>query len=244
LSAIELCQVSLDYPGPPPVRALKSCDLRVESGEQVAIVGPSGSGKSTLLNVLGLLDRPTGGRYLLDGTDVAGLSDRERAAIRASRIGFVFQAFHLLPYRTAAENVALGQLYRGVARADRMASAHAALVRVGLAHRIAALPATMAGGERQRIAIARALVGQKDLLLCDEPTGNLDPRSADMVTSLLLDLHRRQRNILIVVTHSTRVADQFPIRFELMDRTLTRNDEQRATSNEQRAMSNEQRSNE
>jgi putative ABC transport system ATP-binding protein len=193
------------YPGPPPVPALRPTDLSVHHGEYVTVVGPSGSGKSTLLNVLGLLDRPTQGSFDLDGVEVSRLKESDRTALRGRRIGFVFQSFHLLPYRSATENVAMAQLYGGVRRRDRIPPARAALSRVGLHHRLDALPSTMSGGERQRVAIARALVHRPRLLLCDEPTGNLDTATAAGILGLLDDLHA-DGITLIVITHDPQVA--------------------------------------
>jgi putative ABC transport system ATP-binding protein len=193
------------YPGPPPVVALRSVDLTIDRGEYLAIVGPSGSGKSTLLNVLGLLDRPTSGRFELDGFDMATRTEAERTALRAGRIGFVFQAFHLLPYRTAVENVALALLYAGTRRRQRDRLAAEALDRVGLARRRDSCPNEMSGGERQRVAIARALVTQPSLLLCDEPTGNLDSATAATVLDLVADLHRDGMTVAII-THDPVVA--------------------------------------
>ncbi|MEV4616612.1 ABC transporter ATP-binding protein [Kitasatospora sp. NPDC049258] len=206
---IEFRRIALDYPGPPPVAALKPCDLAIRRGEYVTVVGPSGSGKSTFLNLAGLLDAPTGGRYLLDGIDTAALPDGERTALRGRKIGFVFQSFHLLPHRSATENVALAMLYapaqgrRGAA--DRRARAEAALAQVGLAHRAGALPGRMSGGERQRVAIARALVNRPSLLLCDEPTGNLDSATAESVLALLDTLHAGGLTI-VLITHDQQVA--------------------------------------
>jgi putative ABC transport system ATP-binding protein len=197
--------VGLTYPGPPPVAALHPADLTVGQGQYVTVVGPSGSGKSTFLNVAGLLDRPTEGVFELDAIDVGRLRERERTALRGARIGFVFQSFHLLAFRTATENVALAQLYSGVPRAHRLAAARVALERVGLAHRADALPATMSGGERQRVAIARAIVHRPSLLLCDEPTGNLDTTTALAVLELLDQLHGDGMT-LIVITHDPNVA--------------------------------------
>jgi putative ABC transport system ATP-binding protein len=202
---IRLAGVELTYPGPPPVQALRPCDLAIRSGEHVAIVGPSGSGKSTLLNVLGLLDRPTGGRYEFDGLDVAGLGEAERTALRGQAIGFVFQAFHLLPYRTAEENVVVALIYNGVPRRQRAAVALDALDRVGLAHRRMATPSQLSGGERQRVAIARALAINPRLLLCDEPTGNLDSETATTVLGLIADLHAEGMTV-VVITHDLAVA--------------------------------------
>ncbi|MFI6522904.1 ABC transporter ATP-binding protein [Spirillospora sp. NPDC050679] len=197
--------VSVTYPGPPPVHALRPADLTVARGEYVTVVGPSGSGKSTFLNIAGLLDRPTGGVYELDGMDVAALSEAERTAVRGRRIGFVFQSFHLLPHRTATDNVVLAQLYNGVPRAERRPAARETLRRVGLGHRLDALPSRMSGGERQRVAIARALVNRPSLLLCDEPTGNLDSTTAAEVLALLAELHAAGLTV-IVITHAAEVA--------------------------------------
>ncbi|WP_327678222.1 ABC transporter ATP-binding protein [Kitasatospora sp. NBC_00458] len=206
---IEFRQVGLTYPGPPPVAAFKPCDLVVRPGEYVTVTGPSGSGKSTFLNIAGLLDSPTSGRYLLDGIDTGTLPDGDRTALRGRRIGFVFQSFHLLPHRSAAENVALAMLYtpsRGLrGAAERRERARAALVRVGLGHRLDALPTRLSGGERQRVAIARALVGRPSLLLCDEPTGNLDTATAESILALLDELHGQGLTVLLI-THDPQVA--------------------------------------
>ncbi|MFF1409602.1 ABC transporter ATP-binding protein [Streptomyces sp. NPDC058289] len=202
---IEFRGIGLTYPGPPPVAALKACDLTVGRGEFVAVVGPSGSGKSTFLNIVGLLDAPTGGTYLLDGIDTGTLRDADRTALRGLRIGFVFQSFHLLPQRSALENVTLALVYDGTPRRERRARARHALEQVGLGHRIEALPTRLSGGERQRVAIARALVTRPSLLLCDEPTGNLDTANADSVLALLERLHADGMTVL-VITHDPLVA--------------------------------------
>jgi putative ABC transport system ATP-binding protein len=204
---IELRGVGRTYPGPPPVHALRPADLAIHRGEYVAVVGPSGSGKSTLLNVLGLLDRPTDGTYLLDGTDTATLSDAGISAVRGRKIGFVFQEFHLLAHRTATENVALAQLYGGPRKSRRLAVARETLAQVGLSHRLEALPTELSGGERQRVAIARALVNRPSLLLCDEPTGNLDTATSAQVLDLLDDLNTRGTT-LIVITHDPVTASR------------------------------------
>ncbi|MEU1230004.1 ABC transporter ATP-binding protein [Streptomyces sp. NPDC005828] len=204
---IEFRGVSLTYPGPPPVAALRPCELTVHRGEFITVVGPSGSGKSTFLNVAGLLDAPTGGTYLLDGIDTAALRDGERTALRGRRIGFVFQSFHLLPHRSATENVTLSMVYSAVPRAERRARARTALERVGLGHRADALPGRLSGGERQRVAIARALAGRPSLLLCDEPTGNLDSDNAGSVLDLLGELHASGMTI-VVITHDAEVAER------------------------------------
>ncbi len=220
MTFIRLEQAALTYPGPPPVPALLPTNLTVGRGEYVSIVGPSGSGKSTLLNVLGLLDRPTEGKFFLDGVDTGALSERERTALRGHRIGFVFQAFHLLPRRTAMENVALAQLYRATPARQRREQAREALERVGLGHRLNAEPARLSGGERQRVAIARALAAQPGLLLCDEPTGNLDSANAATVMQLLAELWHDGMTIL-VITHDPTVADQAPRRIVISDGVVT-----------------------
>jgi putative ABC transport system ATP-binding protein len=202
---ILLSAVAYTYRGPPPVRALKPLDLVINRGEHVAVTGPSGSGKSTLLNLVGLLDRPTEGVIEIDGLDVGAAPERDRAAVRAHRIGFVFQAFHLLPHRTAAENVMLAQVYADLPRRRRFGAAMAALGQVGLAHRANALPTALSGGERQRVAIARALVNSPSLLLFDEPTGNLDTGTTAELTDLLEGLHQAGTTLL-VITHNPAVA--------------------------------------
>jgi len=216
---IALHQVAKSYPGPPLVEALQPVDLLVDRGDYLAIVGPSGSGKSTLLNLLGLLDRPTTGRYELSGTDTATFGESERTALRGRRIGFVFQAFHLIPYRTATENVALAQLYVTTRRGERAAAARQALRRVGLGHRLDALPTTMSGGERQRVAIARALVNAPDLVLCDEPTGNLDSTTAASVMDLIEELHTDGVTV-VVITHDPTVAARAGRRVTIRDGRL------------------------
>ncbi|MEM9035654.1 MAG: ABC transporter ATP-binding protein [Actinomycetota bacterium] len=202
---VELRDLGRTFPGPPPVTALSGIDLVLPEGSYTSIVGPSGSGKSTLLHLLGLLDRATEGSYLLDGDDVSDLDDQARTAIRAQRIGFVFQAFHLLAHRSAAENVELGMLYSRVPRRVRAERAVEALDRVGLAHRRSFSPVTLSGGERQRVAIARALVGRPSLLLADEPTGNLDTATGESILALFDELHAGGLT-LVVITHDREVA--------------------------------------
>ncbi|QAY64514.1 ABC transporter ATP-binding protein [Xylanimonas allomyrinae] len=216
---VELAKVSRRFPGPPLVEALRQVDLRVERGDYLSIVGPSGSGKSSLLNILGLLDRPTSGDYLLDGRPVGTAGERERARLRAQRIGFVFQAFHLLPQRTVLDNVVLATLYSGVPRARRTARARTALERVGLGHRLGFLPTTLSGGERQRVAVARALVTEPHLLLADEPTGNLDSASSAQVMSLFDELHA-EGVTLAVITHDLAVSARAARRVRLVDGRL------------------------
>ena len=186
------------------VHALRGVDIRVTAGESVALMGASGSGKSTLMHLLGCLDTPSSGRYLLEGREVADLSPRERAKVRNSRIGFVFQDFNLLPQLSAIENVALPLLYRRGSSSARK-TALAALQQVGLADRAKHRPAQLSGGERQRVAIARALVGDPAIVLADEPTGNLDSKTGAEILALLTELHKAGRT-LIVVTHDPEVA--------------------------------------
>jgi putative ABC transport system ATP-binding protein len=202
---LEFRGAGLRYLGPPAVTALRPCDLTVGSGDFLTVMGPSGSGKSTFLNIAGLLDVPTTGRYLLDGIDTRALKEHERASLRAQRIGFVFQAFHLLPHRSAAENVELAMMYRGTSPAVRRERACQALDRVGLGDRMAATPSRLSGGERQRVAIARAVVGRPSLLLCDEPTGNLDSVTAHHVLGLLAQLHAEGMTV-VLITHDAHVA--------------------------------------
>ncbi|MFI5680906.1 ABC transporter ATP-binding protein [Streptomyces cellulosae] len=204
---IRLRGVAKTYPGAVAVHALQPTDLDVERGDFVAVVGPSGSGKSTLLNLIGMLDRPSAGRYEFGSTDLATLEERERTALRGRKVGFVFQSFHLLAHRTATENVALAQLYVTTEREARTDRAVRALRTVGLGHRLDALPPTMSGGERQRVAIARALVNRPELILCDEPTGNLDSATSAHVMNLLEDLHRAGLTV-VVITHDRAVAER------------------------------------
>ncbi|MFV2099310.1 ABC transporter ATP-binding protein [Micromonospora sp. LOL_014] len=201
---LELVEVSKRYPGPPAVDALRNVTLRIHPGELVAVGGPSGSGKSTLLNILGLLDTPTSGTHLLGGKATNGLRERDLTRLRASSIGFVFQSFHLVPYLNSVQNVTLPLVHQGRPRRERRDLAMAALASVGLAHRLHAKPTTLSGGEQQRVAIARAVVHQPVLLLCDEPTGNLDSSNTDTVMRLLRDLVGTDRAV-VVVTHEARV---------------------------------------
>jgi ABC-type lipoprotein export system ATPase subunit len=217
---VELHTLSRTYGSDPPVHALRDVSLSLPSTTSVAIVGPSGSGKSTLMNILGCLDRPTSGSYLFDGVDVGGLGDGERAALRAERIGFVFQSFNLLAHRTVLENVMLAEVYRGTAREGREDRALASLERVGMTHRSHFVPTRLSGGEQQRVAVARALMGDHSLLLCDEPTGNLDSRNTDAILDLFEDLAGGGLT-LVVVTHEEHVAERMRRRVRMKDGVLT-----------------------
>jgi len=208
------------YEGARPIDALVGCDLRIERGEYLAIMGPSGSGKSTLLNILGLLDVPTTGEYLLDGAPTAALSEPQRCDLRAHEIGFVFQSFHLVGYRSAVENVETGLLYQRVRRNERRQRAIDVLEHVGLAERMWATPGEMSGGERQRVAVARALVRRPALVLCDEPTGNLDTHTGGQVLDLLDELIADGLTI-VVITHDPTVAARTSRLVEISDGHVT-----------------------
>ncbi|WP_256107220.1 ABC transporter ATP-binding protein [Streptomyces sp. ODS05-4] len=213
-AVVRLREVTKEYAG--GVRALDGIDLHVGRGQLLGIVGPSGSGKSTLLHVVGTLDRPTTGTVEIAGHDVAALADREVSALRARHIGFVFQAFHLVPGIGALENVAEGLLYSGLPRALRRRMAADALTRVGLADRMKHRPHELSGGQKQRVAIARAVVGDPDLLLADEPTGALDSKSGQAVMDLLHELNA-QGTTIAVITHDTQIAERLPRQVRIRD---------------------------
>ena len=206
MAIVELRDICKDYhQGKEPVHVLKHIDLTVEKGDYLAIMGPSGSGKTTLMNLIGCLDVPTSGSYLLDGKDLLGLSDNALADIRNKHLGFVFQSFHLLPKMDALDNVALPLLYAGVPQKERRARAEAALNAVGLSERIHFLPNQLSGGQCQRVAIARAIVTQPDLLLADEPTGALDTKSGDQIMEIFRNLSDSGMTI-IMITHEPSIA--------------------------------------
>jgi putative ABC transport system ATP-binding protein len=211
---VELEDVTKAYPG--GVTALDRVSLTVAYGELVAIVGPSGSGKSTMLHLIGTLDRPSAGTVRVEGHDVAALPDRRLSALRARRIGFVFQQFHLAPGQSAVDNVADGLLYAGVALGERRRRAERALARVGLADRLEHRPHELSGGEKQRVAIARAVVGEPALLLADEPTGNLDSASGAGVVAVLRELHATGTTVL-VITHDHEIAGGLPRQVHMRD---------------------------
>ena len=221
---LEITNLAKSYPTPRgPLDILSGLSLLLRAGEAASIVGPSGSGKSTLLYIVGALEPPTSGTITLDGVDPFTLPPTELAVFRNRRVGFVFQDHLLLPQCTVLENVLIPTLV-GDSDADAPARARDLLERVGLADRLDHRPAELSGGERQRVALARALIRQPPLLLCDEPTGNLDRAAGDVVATMLFDLHQQQETVLMVVTHNTGLAARCPIRFELVGQRLERLD--------------------
>ncbi|MFT3799367.1 ABC transporter ATP-binding protein [Microbacterium sp.] len=217
---VEVRGAAKTYPGPPKVTVLQPTSLALGVGEQVAVVGPSGSGKSTLLAILGTLDDPSGGTVLVDGDEVSGMRERDRSRLRAERIGFVFQQFHLLQTLTAAENVATGLLYSGVRHGERLRRAADALDAVGLSHRLRHRPGELSGGEQQRVAIARALVREPGILFADEPTGALDSATGASVVGLLAGIADRGTTV-VVVTHDEQIAARFARRIRIRDGIAT-----------------------
>ena len=215
-AVLEVSQVTKVYLSEPPVTALRGLSFAVSRGELVAIVGPSGSGKSTLLQLMGSLDRPTTGSVRITGLEVGKLSDRQLAALRATRIGFVFQQFFLAEHQSVIDNVADGLLYAGVPLAERRAQALGALELVGLAGRSHARPAQLSGGQRQRVAIARAVVGHPAIVLADEPTGSLDQATGQSILGLFHELHRSGVTI-VVVTHDRNIAERMSRQIEMLD---------------------------
>jgi lipoprotein-releasing system ATP-binding protein len=218
---LEVTRVSKDYQTPSgPIRVLSDIDLSVGPGQSISIVGPSGSGKSTLLYILGALEPPSSGTVLLGGQNPFELDDRQLAAFRNRHVGFVFQDHHLLPQCSVLENVLVPTLVAREAVADVEQRALDLIQQVGLTARLHHRPHELSGGEKQRVALARALVQHPGLVLCDEPTGNLDQESADTIASLLVDLHKRQQSILIVVTHNLELAQRMDTRYMLGDARL------------------------
>jgi putative ABC transport system ATP-binding protein len=220
---LEITGVSKSYPGSPPVTALDGVTLEIRAAERTAVLGPSGSGKTTLLHVAGALERPTSGSVMIGGQEVSTLPDAELSAVRGHRLGFVFQQFYLLDQLDAVQNVALGLLYRGGQARARRAAAVEALDRVGLGHRLGHAPARLSGGERQRVAIARAVAGRPDVVLADEPTGNLDSRSGRQIIDLLAGL-ARDGTAVVVVTHDPAVAAAMTRRVMMRDGRIVSDD--------------------
>jgi putative ABC transport system ATP-binding protein len=217
---LELDAVAKRFAGPPVVDALRDCSFSIEGGSYVAVTGRSGSGKSTLLSVMGLLEVPSSGTYRLDGANVADLTDGRRSAVRANLIGFVFQTFHLLRYRSVTDNIQMGLMYRGVDRRQRRSATAFMVDRLGLGDRADALCATLSGGEQQRVAIGRALVGTPSLVLCDEPTGNLDSAASTEVLDLVDELHDEGVTI-VIITHDEAVAARADHRLHIVDGVVT-----------------------
>ena len=213
---MELVEVRKSYPGNPPVEALRGINLVVRRGELLALVGTSGSGKSTMLNIMGALDRPTSGKLCVDGQDLSNFSDGELATLRGSRIGFIFQQFHLIAGLSVLENVSTGLLYQGINRSLRTKKAIQLLNRVGLGDRMTHLPHELSGGQQQRVAIARALMGDPAIVLADEPTGNLDSETSEEIMDLIHQLNEGGSTI-VVVTHDGELARSLPGVVTLLD---------------------------
>jgi putative ABC transport system ATP-binding protein len=229
------------YVGTVVVKALRSVSIKIDKNEYVAIMGPSGSGKSTLMNLVGCLDTPTSGKYILNGTDVSKMEDNKLAEIRNQEIGFIFQTFNLLPRYSALENVMLPMVYSGVSKPDRIIRAKAVLESVGLSDRITHKPNELSGGQRQRVAMARALVNYPSIILADEPTGNLDSKTSNDIMDVIGKIHERG-NTVILVTHEEDIARRANRIIRLIDGMVdldTMN--KKAESEEQRAKSKERR---
>ena len=221
-AVVELAGVHKDYgSAEAPLRVLRAVELTIRAGEFVGIVGASGSGKTTLMNIVGCLDRPTEGRYVLDGEDVSGLDDDHLSRLRNRSIGFVFQSFQLIPQLSVLENVEVPLYYGRIPRAQRQTRAQELLTAVGLAHRLRHHPAQLSGGECQRVAVARALANEPALILADEPTGNLDTQSGEDVMRLLFELHQSGRTI-VMVTHNPEIAARLPRVVEMRDGAIVR----------------------
>lgn len=225
-TVVELVDVIKEYPGSPPLRVLHGMSLAIERGEVVAVVGASGSGKSTMLAIMGTLDDPTSGAVLIDGTDAAAFTQRERAVLRARRIGFVFQQFFLLPALSALDNVALGLLYSGVPAAERASRAAEALERVGLGARMKHRPGQLSGGEQQRMAIARAIVGEPSVLFADEPTGALDSTTGEHILDILTSISD-SGTAVVIITHDPHIAERAPRQVSIQDGRIVSDTEQR-----------------
>ena len=227
-AVVELAGVHKDYgSAEAPLRVLRAVELTIRAGEFVGIVGASGSGKTTLMNIVGCLDRPTEGRYVLDGEDVSGLDDDRLSRLRNRSIGFVFQSFQLIPQLSVLENVEVPLYYGRIPRAQRQTRAQELLTAVGLAHRLRHHPAQLSGGECQRVAVARALANEPALILADEPTGNLDTQSGEDVMRLLFELHQSGRTI-VMVTHNPEIAARLPRVVEMRDGAVVKDGQTRA----------------
>ena len=216
LAVMELIGVQKSYAGNPPVEALRGIDLTINEGELIGLVGTSGSGKSTMLNIMGALDHPTEGKVRIQGQDLSALSDRQLSSLRGKRIGFIFQQFHLIAGLSLVENVATGVLYQGASRSQRIKNGIRLLTKVGLGNRLDHLPHQLSGGEQQRVAVARALMGEPAIILADEPTGNLDSKTSEGIVKLLHQLNE-DGSTIIVVTHDRELASSFPGMVTLRD---------------------------